>query len=106
MEGNQMIDITRQIRKLLRIVNPVIAARGLEALLLGKQVTMPDGGSLGAVTAIKKELSQDKIWMVIDNLGHKRIIPIEQVADVADEVVLFDDLPLASLAADGDTSRC
>ena len=101
-----MIDITRQIRKLLRIVNPVIAARGLEALLLGKQVTMPDGGSLGAVTAIKKELSQDKIWMVIDNLGHKRIIPIEQVANVADEVVLFDDLPLASLAADGDTSRC
>lgn len=101
-----MIDITRQIRKLLRIVKTVIAARGLEVLLLGKQVTMPDGGSLGAVTAIKKELSQDKIWMVINNLGHKRIIPIEQVANVAHEVVLFDDLPLASLAADGDTSRC
>lgn len=101
-----MIDIAGQIMKLLRMLKTVIAARGLEVLLLGKEVTMPNGASLGAVTAIKKQLSQDKIWMVIDNLGQKTIIPIEQIANVADEVVLFDDLPLASLAADGDTSRC
>ena len=92
--------------KIVQMLKTAITARGLEVLLLGKQVSMPDRGSLGAVTAIKKELSQDKIWMVIDNLGHKRIIPIEQVANVADEVVLFDDLPLASLAADGHISRC
>ncbi len=90
--------------KLLRMLKTVITARGLEVLLLGKEVTMPDGASLGAVTAIKKELSQDKIWMVIDSLGQKRIIPVEEVANVADKVVLFGDLPLASLAADGDTS--
>ena len=92
--------------KIVQMLKTVITARGLEVLLLGKEVTMPDGASLGAVTAIKKGLSQDKIWMVIDSLGQKRIIPIEQVANVANEVVLFDDLPLASLAADGDTSRC
>ena len=100
----KMIHIAGQIMKRLRMLRTVITARGLEVLLLGKEVRMPDGASLGAVTAIKKELSQDRIWMVIDNLGQKTIIPIEQIANVADKMVLLGDLPLPSLAADGDTS--
>ncbi len=82
----------------------MIAAKGLEVLLLGKEVTMPDGVTLGVVVRIKKELPQDKIWMVVDNQGQESIIPIEQIISVANKVVLFDDLS-ASLATGGD-SRC
>jgi hypothetical protein len=89
--------------KLLKMLRTAITARGLEALLLGKEVREPDGASLGAVTAIKKELLQDKIWMVIDNLGKKKLIPIEEIAKVADKMIVLDDLPLPSLVADGDT---
>jgi hypothetical protein len=103
-EGHEMIHVAGQITKLLRMLRTVITARGLEVLLLGKEVRMPDGARLGAVTAIKKELSQDKIWMVIDNLGQKTIVPIEQIANVADKMVLLGDLPLPGLAADGDRS--
>jgi hypothetical protein len=90
--------------KLIRMLRTVITARGLEALLLGKEVRKPDGARLGAVTAIRKELSQDRIWMVIDNLGQRELIPIEEIAKVADRVVLLGDLPLPRLATDGDTS--
>ena len=103
-EGHEMIHIAGKIMKLLGMLRTVITARGLEALLLGKEVREPDGASLGAVTAIKKELSQDKIWMVIDNLGQKKLIPIEEISKVADKVVLLGDLPLPRLATDGDTS--
>jgi len=89
---------------ILKKLKTMITARGLEVLLLGKEVTMPDGVSLGVVARIKKELPQDKIWMVVDNQGQESIIPIEQIISVANKVVLFDDLS-ASLAADGD-SRC
>ncbi|MCK4402522.1 MAG: hypothetical protein GH152_04745 [Dehalococcoidia bacterium] len=89
---------------ILRMLKTLITAKGLEVLLLGKEVTMPDGVSLGVVARIKKELPQDKIWMVVDNQGQESIIPIEQIISVANKVVLFDDLS-ASLAADGD-SRC
>ena len=99
-----MIHIAGKIMKLLRMLRTVITARGLEALLLGKEVREPDGASLGAVTAIKKELSQDKIWMVIDNLGQKKLIPIEEIAKVADKMIVLNDLPLPRLATDGDTS--
>jgi len=77
----------------------MIAARGLEVLLLGKEVTMPDGVSLGVVARIKKELPQDKIWAVVNNLGQESILPIEQIASVSDKVVLFGDLVPANLAA-------
>jgi len=86
------------------MLKTLITAKGLEVLLLGKEVTMPDGVSLGVVARIKKELPQDKIWMVVDNQGQESIIPIEQIISVANKVVLFDDLT-AGLAADGD-SRC
>lgn len=89
---------------ILRMLKTLITAKGLEVLLLGKEVTMPDGVSLGVVARIKKELPQDKIWMVVDNQGQESIIHIEQIISVANKVVLFDDLS-ASLAADGD-SRC
>jgi len=84
--------------KILHMLKTLVTAKGLEVLLLGKEVTIPDGASLGVVAAIKKELSQDKIWMVIDNQGQKRAISVEQVASVANKVVLFEDLPLTSLA--------
>lgn len=44
--------------KILRMLKTMITAKGLEVLLLGKEVTMPDGASLGVVAAIKRELSQ------------------------------------------------
>ena len=84
----------------LRMLKTIIAAKGLEVLLLGKEVTTPDGAGLGVVVSIKKELPQDKIWMVVDNQGQERTIPIEQIASVTNKVVLFGDLPLVSLAAD------
>ena len=86
--------------KVLQMLKTMLAAKGLEVLLLGKEVTMPDGASLGVITAIKKELSEDKIWMVVDNQRRESIVPIEEIASVANKVVLFGDLPLVSLAAD------
>ena len=87
--------------KILRILKTMVAAKGLEVLLLGKEVTVPNGVSLGVVVAIKKELSQDKIWAVVNNLGQESVLPIEQIASVADKITLFDDLLLTNLAASG-----
>jgi hypothetical protein len=53
------------------------------------------------VAAVKEELSQDKIWMVIDNLGQEMVVPIEQIASVANKVVLFSDSSQANLAMNG-----
>ena len=78
--------------KILRMFKTWLTVRGLKMLLLGKEVILPDGVSIGAVAAIKRELSQDKIWMVIDNLGQESIMPIEQIAGVANKVILVDDL--------------
>ena len=83
--------------KILQMLKTLVAARGLEVLLLGKEVTMPDDISLGVVAAIGKELAQDKIWMVISNQSQKILIPIEQIASVTNKVVLFDNL-LGTLA--------
>lgn len=85
--------------KILRILKTMVAAKGLEVLLLGKEVTMPNGVNLGVVVAIKKELPQDKIWAVVNNLGQESILPIEQIASVTNKVILFDDLLPANLAA-------
>ena len=87
--------------KILRILKTMVAAKGLEVLLLGKEVTVPNGVSLGVVVAIKKELSQDKIWAVVNNLGQESVLPIEQIASVADKITLFDDLLPTNLAASG-----
>jgi len=85
--------------KILRIVKTLVIVKGLKVLLLGKEVILPDGTSLGAVVDIWKELSQDMIWMVIDNLGQESTIPIEQIAGVANKVILIDDLLPTGLAA-------
>ena len=77
--------------KVLQVLKTMITAKGLEVLLLGKEVATLDGASFGIVVAIKKELSQDKIWMVVDNQGQEMIIPIEQIASVTNKVVLFGD---------------
>ena len=75
--------------KVLQMLKNMLAAKGLEVLLLGKEVTIVDGASLGVVAAIKNELSQDKIWMVVDKQGQVSIVPIEQIASVAKKVVLY-----------------
>lgn len=77
--------------KVLQILKTMLAAKGLEVLLLGKEVITPNDISLGVVIAIGKELSHDKIWMVIDNKAREAIISIEQIASVANRVVLFGD---------------
>ncbi len=86
--------------KILQMLKTMVTARGLEALLLGKEVTTSDGLILGEVAAIKRELGADKIWMVVDGWGREGRIPIEQIAAVASNVVLFDGL-CPCLAADG-----
>ena len=80
--------------KILRMLKTIVTARGLEILLLGKEVATFNNISLGIVTAINKELSQDKIWMVVDNLEQENIIPIEQIVCVAKKVILSGDLPV------------
>ena len=46
---------------ILWMLKSLVTVEGLRVLLLDKEVTMPDGTSLGTVVSIKKELSQDKI---------------------------------------------
>jgi ribosomal 30S subunit maturation factor RimM len=87
--------------KILRMLKTWVTAKGLEVLLLGKKVTLPDGASLGAVVSIKKELSQDKIWMVVNEQAQERVIPIEQIASVTNKVVLFVDLSTINLEGNG-----
>ncbi|MDY7018927.1 MAG: hypothetical protein SU899_02460 [Chloroflexota bacterium] len=78
--------------KILGILKTWLTARGLKILLLNKEVILPNGVSIGVVAAIRREMSQDKIWMVIDNLGQESMIPIEQIVSVANKVILADDL--------------
>ncbi len=47
--------------KILQILETMIAAKGLEVLLLGKEVSTPHGTRLGVVVEIKRELSHNKI---------------------------------------------
>jgi len=65
---------------------------------------MPEGVSLGVVVDIRKELSRDKIWMVISNQGRESRIPIEQIASVTSKVTLFGDLSLSGVAMNGDSA--
>ena len=78
--------------KILGILKTWLTVRGLKILLLSKEVILPNGVSVEVVAAIKREMSQDKIWMVIDNLGQESMIPIEQIVSVANKVILADDL--------------
>ena len=84
--------------KILQMLKTMITARGLEVLLLGKEVTAPNDVSLGIVTSIRNELSRGKIWMVIDNLDRESLIPIEEIARVAKKVTLCDDYSAYNLA--------
>ena len=89
--------------KILHMLKTIITVRGLNVLLLGKEVAMPNGMSLGVVAAVKRELSHDKIWMVIDGLGKELIVPIEQIASAANKVILFANPPLADTVMNDDT---
>jgi len=85
--------------KILRILKTLITVKGLKVLLLGKEVTLPDGARLGVVVDIKKELSQDRIWIAIDDLGRESLVPIEQIARIANKVILIEDALSTELAA-------
>jgi hypothetical protein len=87
--------------KILQMLKTLITVKGLEVLLLGKEVTMPDGVSLGVVVTVEKELAHDRIWMVVEDQDQESRIPIEQIVSVTKKVVLFDSLS-AGLAAEGD----
>ena len=84
--------------KILQILETMIAAKGMEVLLLGKEVSTPHGTRLGVVVEIKRELSYNKIWAVVNNLGQEGILPIEQIAGVTDKIILSDNLLFTSLA--------
>ena len=85
--------------KILRMLKTLVTVRGLKVLLLGREVTLPDGISLGVVIDIERELPQDRIWMVIDNLGQVMIIPIERIVGIANKTILADDFSSTELAA-------
>jgi len=85
--------------KILRMLRTLITVRGLEVLLLGKEVALSEGVQLGKVVDIKKELSQDRIWMVIDNLGQEAVIPIERISSIATKVIFIDNFLSTELAA-------
>ena len=85
--------------KILQILKTVGTVKGLEVLLLSKEAAFSNCASLGIVVAIKRELSQDRIWMVIDNLGREMIIPVERISAVANKVILIDDFLSTELAA-------
>jgi len=85
--------------KILRMLRTLITIRGLEVLLLGKEVALSEGVQLGIVVDIKKELSQDRIWMVIDNLGQEAVIPIERISSIATKVIFIDNFLSTELAA-------
>jgi len=85
--------------KILQMLKTLVAATGLKVLLLDKEVALPDGARLGVVIDIKRELSQDRIWMVIDNLGREMMIPVERISAVANKVILIDDFLSTELAA-------
>ena len=87
---------------ILRMLKTLVTAKGLEVLLLGKEVAMPHGVAVGVVVAIEKELAEDKIWMVVEAQGQKSRIPIEQIATVTNAVVLFADSPLSGMVMNGD----
>ncbi len=76
--------------------------QGFKSASPGQEVMMPDCVSLGVITAIRGELSQDKIWVVIDNQGQEQIIPVEQIAAVANKVILFDNFLPSRLAISRD----
>jgi len=88
---------------ILQMLKTLITVKGLEVLLLGKEVTMPDGVGLGVVVAIEKELAQDRIWMVVEAQGQKSRIPIERIATVTNAVMLFADSSLSGMAMNGDS---
>jgi len=85
--------------KILRTLKTLITVKGLKVLLLGKEVTLSEGVQLGKVVDIKKELSQDRIWMVIDNLGQEAVIPIERISSIATKVIFIDNFLSTELAA-------
>ena len=85
--------------KILRILKTLIVVTGLKVLLLDKEVALSDGARVGVVIDIKRELSQDRIWMVIDNLGREMMIPVERISSVANKVILIDDFLSTELAA-------
>ena len=89
---------------ILRMIKTLITVKGLEVLLLGKEVTMPGGVGLGVVVAIEKELAQDRIWMVVGNQGREKAMPIEQIASVTNKVTLFGDLSLSGVAMNEDSA--
>jgi sporulation protein YlmC with PRC-barrel domain len=47
----------------------MITAVVLIEVLMGKNITTPEGISLGTVTDIKLDFIQDKIWIVVKNQG-------------------------------------
>ena len=84
--------------KILRILRTLVEVKGLKALLLGKEVILADDSMVGMVIDIRRELSQGRIWMVIDNLGQESIVSIEQITSVASKVMLGDDFSSTKLA--------
>lgn len=67
-----------------------IMAIGLMEVLMGKEVTTPDGAILGTASDVELDLMKDKIWVMVKHQERWRRIPSEQIASVTDKVALLD----------------
>ncbi len=77
--------------KIWQVLDTCMTAIGLTELLLGREITMSDGTSIGVVADMKLDLAQGKIWVVIDNQKQRSMISSEQLISPAHEANLIDD---------------
>ena len=62
----------------------------LMEVLLGKEVTKPDGTSLGTAADIELDLMQDKTWVMVKHQEHWSRIPSEQIANLNDKLIFLE----------------
>jgi len=73
-----------------KMIGTLIVAIGLMESLVGKEVTAPDGASLGLAADIEVDLDLNKVWVVVKNEWRWSTIPGEQVVGLAERAILLE----------------
>ena len=73
-----------------QILGTLVEAIVLMEVLPGKDVTMPDGASLGTAADIELGLMRNKIWVMVEHKGRWSRIPSKQFASLTDKVTLLE----------------
>lgn len=69
-----------------QILATLMKAIVLMELLLGKEITTPDGASLGIAADVKLDLMRHKIWVMIKHQGQWSMTPGEELLSNVAEV--------------------